>query len=73
MANAAVAWPTWNALNTRLPAAVVWAAGCLTVALASLMIHFIAQVADTKNAGRAAPPVAAAKTNGRKGGVPAAV
>jgi hypothetical protein len=73
MANAAVGWPTWNALNTRLPAAVVWAAGCLTVALASLMIHFIAQVADTKNAGRAAPPVAAAKTNGRKGGVPAAV
>ena len=52
MANAAVAWPTWNALNTRLPAAAVWAAGCVTVALASLMIYFIAQVADTKSAGR---------------------
>jgi hypothetical protein len=74
MANAAVAWPTWNALNTRLPAAVVWAAGCLTVALATLMIHFIALVADARNAGRAAPPTAAAaKTNGRKGQVPAAV
>lgn len=73
MANAAVAWPTWNALNTRLPAAIVWAAGCLTVALASLMIHFIALVADAKNAGGAVRPVAAAKTNGRKGRVPTAV
>ena len=63
MANAAVAWPTWNALNTRLPAAVVWAAGGLTVALASLMIHFIALVADQRNATRtpeATPPPAGA-------------
>jgi len=72
MANAAVAWPTWNALNTRLPAAVVWAAGCLTVALASLMIHFIALVAEAKNAGRAPQPASAPTRNGRKQ-VPAAV
>jgi len=48
-ANAAAAWPTWNALNTRLPAAVVWAAGCLTVALASLIIHVIARIAEARN------------------------
>jgi hypothetical protein len=68
MANAAVAWPTWNALNTRLPAAVVWAAGCLTVALASLMIHVIAQVAEHRN-GAAAPrdvPAAAASVQPRQ-------
>ena len=50
-ANIAAAWPTWNALNTQLPAAVVWAAGCLTVALASLLIHVVAQVAEHKNGG----------------------
>ena len=72
MANAAVAWPTWNALNTRLPAAAVWAAGCLTVALASLMIHFIAQVAEHRNADRAATAPAASTRSGRKG-VPAPV
>src|SRR5438132_875227 len=66
MANAAVAWPTWNALNTRLPAPVVWAAGCLTVALASLMIHFIAQVADHQNPDRGAGAPAAPARNGRK-------
>ena len=49
-ANIAAAWPTWNALNTQLPAAVIWAAGSLTVALASLLIHVIAQVAEHKNA-----------------------
>ena len=73
MRAAAVAWPTWNALNTQLPAAVIWAAGCLTVALASLMIHFIAQVADHQNAGRTAPRAPALKHYGRKGKVPAAV
>ncbi|HVW31727.1 MAG TPA: hypothetical protein VHL53_04230 [Acidimicrobiia bacterium] len=52
MANAAAAWPTWSALNTRLPAAVVWAAGCLTGALAALMIHFISLVAEARNTGR---------------------
>ena len=56
----------------RLPAALVWAAGCLTVALASLMIHFIAVVAEAKNAGRAPRPAAAPTRNGRKH-VPAAV
>jgi hypothetical protein len=52
MANAATAWPTWSALNTRLPAAVVWAAGCVTVALACLMIHFLSLVAEQRNAVR---------------------
>ncbi len=46
--------------GTQLPAAVVWAAGCLTVALASLMIHVIAQVAQAKNGARAAAATSAA-------------
>jgi hypothetical protein len=66
MANAAVAWPTWNALNTRLPAAFVWTAGCLTVALASLMIHVIAQVAEHKNGGVMLVDTAAPTTDGRE-------
>jgi hypothetical protein len=67
MANIAAAWPTWSALNTRLPAAVVWAAGCLTVALACLMIHFLSLVAEAKNAGRSpTPPGAPATRTGPK-------
>ena len=42
------------------------------VALASLMIHFIALVAEAKNAGRAPQPASAPTRNGRKQ-VPAAV
>ena len=66
-ANAAAAWPTWNVLNTRLPAAVVWAAGCVTVALASLMIHVIAQVAQARNGARTAatPMTGATAVTGR--------
>jgi hypothetical protein len=48
-ANIAAAWPVWSALNTRLPDVAVWTAGCITLALASLVIHVIAQVAQVKN------------------------
>lgn len=64
-ANIAAAWPTWSALNTQLPAAVVWAAGCLTVALASLLIHVIAQVAQAKNGARATAAGPGAAVPGR--------
>jgi hypothetical protein len=53
-ANIAAAWPTWSALNTRLPTAVIWVAGCGTIALASLMIHVIAGIAQARN-GAAVP------------------
>ena len=66
MANAAAAWPTWSALNTRLPAAVVWSAGLVTCALAALMIHFISLVAEQKNAGRTPAAPTAPARNGRK-------
>jgi hypothetical protein len=65
MANAAAGWPTWSALNTRLPAAVVWSAGLLTCALAALMIHFISLVAEQRNAGRRAAPSAVASLSHR--------
>ena len=48
-ANIAAAWPTWSALNTRLPTPLIWVAGCVTIALASLMIHVIAQIAEAEN------------------------
>jgi hypothetical protein len=66
MANAAVAWPTWSALNTQLPAAVVWTAGCVTVALACLMIHFISLVAEHHNGGPVSARATAPAPNGRK-------
>jgi hypothetical protein len=52
MANAAAAWPTWSALNTQLPAPLVWAAGCVTLGLACLLIHFISLAAEHKNGPR---------------------
>jgi hypothetical protein len=52
MANAAAAWPTWSALNTQLPAPAVWAAGCVTLGLACLLIHFISLAAEHKNGPR---------------------
>ena len=73
MANIAASWPTWSALNTRLPAVAVWSAGLLTCALACLMIHFLSLAAEARNARRSpAPSPAAAGTSVRQE-VPAAV
>ena len=38
--NASLGWITWNAINkTELPVAVVWAAGCVTVAMSLMLLH----------------------------------
>jgi len=73
MANAAASWPTWSALNTRLPAVVVWSAGVVTCALACLMVQFMSLAAEAKNAARSpAPPAMAVARTGRRR-APAAV
>ena len=44
--NAATAWPTWNLLNTDLPAWVVWLGGAATFGLCGLAVYLCTIAVD---------------------------
>jgi hypothetical protein len=46
MSNGASAYPTWMALNANIPVWLVWCAGGLTVALATLEVHGVVSMAQ---------------------------
>jgi hypothetical protein len=55
--NSSLGWITWNAINnTALPAAVVWGAGCLTVAQALVLLYLIRALVLQQQRLRAAAP-----------------
>jgi hypothetical protein len=67
LSNAASAYPTWLAMNADIPVWLVWAAGALTITLATLEIHGTVSLlkrlpkVDRAGAGSAVP---AARTAG---------